>query len=66
VRAQRRVEAEPIFISRYWEDQLHYNIIIAGKSFPIGGRMPIAFKLTPLAKAQVHKLKVFVTENIEY
>ncbi|KAG7290043.1 hypothetical protein NEMBOFW57_000035 [Staphylotrichum longicolle] len=57
---------EPISISRHWEDQLHYDIIISGKSFPIGGRIPIAFKLTPLAKVQVHKLKVFVTENIEY
>lgn len=57
---------EPISISRQWEDQLHYDIIISGKSFPIGGRIPIAFKLTPLAKVQVHKLKVFVTESIEY
>ncbi|KAL2132538.1 hypothetical protein VTI74DRAFT_3698 [Chaetomium olivicolor] len=57
---------EPITISRMWEDQLHYDIVISGKSFPIGGRIPIAFKLTPLAKVQVHKLKVFVTEHIEY
>lgn len=57
---------EPISISRHWEDQLHYDIIISGKSFPIGGRIPIAFKLTPLAKVQVHKLKVFVTESAEY
>ena len=57
---------EPISISRQWEDQLHYDIVISGKSFPIGGKIPIAFKLTPLAKVQVHKLKVFVTESIEY
>uniref|UniRef100_A0A8H7TTM3 Arrestin C-terminal-like domain-containing protein n=1 Tax=Bionectria ochroleuca TaxID=29856 RepID=A0A8H7TTM3_BIOOC len=57
---------EPISISRQWEDQLHYDIIISGKSFPIGGRIPIAFKLTPLAKVQVHKLKVYLTESIEY
>ncbi|KAJ4286604.1 hypothetical protein N0V88_007966 [Collariella sp. IMI 366227] len=57
---------EPISISRLWEDQLHYDIIISGKSFPIGGRIPIAFKLTPLAKVQVHKLKVMVTETLEY
>ncbi|KAL1837362.1 hypothetical protein VTJ49DRAFT_3957 [Mycothermus thermophilus] len=57
---------EPISISRRWEDQLHYDIIISGKSFPIGGKIPIAFRLTPLAKVQVHKLKVFVTESIEY
>lgn len=58
--------SEPISISRQWEDQLHYDIMISGKSFPLGAKIPIAFKLTPLAKVQVHKLKVFVTENIEY
>jgi hypothetical protein len=58
--------SEPISISRRWEDQLHYDIIISGKSFPIGGKIPIAFKLTPLAKVQIHKLKVFVTESVEY
>jgi hypothetical protein len=58
--------SEPISISRQWEDQMHYDIMISGKSFPIGARIPIAFKLTPLAKVQIHKLKVFVTESIEY
>jgi hypothetical protein len=57
---------EPISISRNWDDQLHYEIMISGKSFPLGSRIPIAFKLTPLAKVQVHKLKVFVSECIEY
>jgi len=57
---------EPISISRKWEDQLHYDIIISGKSFPMGSKIPIAFKLTPLAKVQVHKLKVYVSENVEY
>ncbi|KAI1073567.1 hypothetical protein F5B20DRAFT_574699 [Whalleya microplaca] len=57
---------EPISISRQWEDQLHYDIMISGKSFPIGTKIPIAFKLTPLAKVQVHKLKVYVTESVEY
>jgi hypothetical protein len=58
--------SEPISISRQWEDQMHYDIMISGKSFPIGAKIPIAFKLTPLAKVQIHKLKVFVTESIEY
>ncbi|KAK5627561.1 hypothetical protein RRF57_003277 [Xylaria bambusicola] len=57
---------EPISISRQWEDQLHYDIMISGKSFPIGTQIPIAFKLTPLAKVHVHKLKVYVTESVEY
>ena len=57
---------EPIAISRNWEDQLHYDIIISGKSFPLGAQIPIAFKLTPLAKVQCHRVKVYVTENIQY
>ena len=59
-------QIEPIAISRNWEDQLHYDIVISGKSFPLGGTIPIAFKLTPLAKVQCHRIKVFVTENIDY
>jgi len=57
---------EPISVNRCWDDQLHYDITISGKSFPIGSRIPISFKLTPLAKVQIHKIKIFVTENIEY
>lgn len=59
-------QTEPIAISRNWEDQLHYDIVISGKSFPLGSSVPIAFKLTPLAKVQCHRIKVFVTENVQY
>lgn len=59
-------QVEPIAISRNWEDQLHYDIVISGKSFPMGSKIPIAFKLTPLAKVQCHRVKVFITENVEY
>ena len=57
---------EPIAISRDWEDQLHYDIVISGKSFPLGSQVPIAFKLTPLAKVRCHRIKVYITENIQY
>lgn len=59
-------QIEPIAISRNWEDQLHYDIVISGKSFPMGANIPIAFKLTPLAKVQCHRIKVLVTENVQY
>ncbi|WPH02156.1 putative arrestin-related trafficking adapter c2d10.04 [Acrodontium crateriforme] len=59
-------QVEPIAISRNWEDQLHYDIVISGKSFPLGTQVPIAFKLTPLAKVQCHRIKVLITENVEY
>ncbi|KAK2739825.1 hypothetical protein FQN55_009146 [Onygenales sp. PD_40] len=54
---------EPIAISRTWENQLRYDVIISGKSFPIGGVVPIAFKLTPFTKVGCHRIQVFVTEN---
>ncbi|TAQ90228.1 hypothetical protein B7494_g1434 [Chlorociboria aeruginascens] len=57
---------EPIAISRKWDDQLFYEIIISGKSFPLGSKIPMAFKLTPLAKVQVHKIKIILSENVEY
>ena len=59
-------QVEPIAISRNWEDQLHYDIVISGKSFPLGAQVPIAFKLIPLAKVQCHRIKVFLTENVQY
>lgn len=59
-------QVEPIAISRNWEDQLHYDIVISGKSFPLGAQVPIAFKLTPLAKVECHRIKVFVTENVQH
>lgn len=57
---------EQIAISRDWEDQLHYDITISGNSFPLGSQIPIAFKLTPLAKVECHWIKVYVTENVQY
>lgn len=59
-------QVEPIAISRNWEDQLHYEVIISGKSFPLGAQVPIAFKMTPLAKVQCHRIRVLLTENTEY
>jgi len=59
-------QTEPIAIRRTWEDQLHYDIVVSGKSFPLGASIPITFKLTPLAKVRCHRIKIFITESIEY
>lgn len=48
------------------EDQLYYEILISGKAFPLNGTIPIAFKFTPLAKVRLHRIKIFVSENVEY
>lgn len=57
---------EPIAINRNWDDQLQYDIVISGKSFPLGSTIPIAFRLTPLAKVRCHRIRIYITENIEY
>lgn len=59
-------QVEPIAFGRHWNDKLCFDIVISGKSFPLGSQVPIAFKLTPLAKVQCNRIKVLVTENIEY
>ncbi|KAJ5318001.1 hypothetical protein N7508_002509 [Penicillium antarcticum] len=59
-------QVEPIAISRTWKDQLHYNITIIGKSFPLGSRIPIAIKLTPFAKVTCRRIQVWVMENFHY
>ena len=48
------------------ENQLHYEILISGKAFPLNGTIPIAFKFTPLAKVRLHRIKILLSENVEY
>ncbi|KAF4949852.1 hypothetical protein FGADI_8596 [Fusarium gaditjirri] len=57
---------QPILFSRQWEDFLYYDIIVGGRSFPIGSMIPIFIRLGPLDKVQVHGFEVLVTESIEY
>lgn len=59
-------DSEPIAISRDWEDQLHYDILIASKAMILDAYIPIAFKLIPLDKIKLHRIRVYVTENVEY
>ncbi|KAH3676001.1 hypothetical protein WICMUC_002297 [Wickerhamomyces mucosus] len=59
-------DSEPIAISRDWEDQLHYDIIVASKSMILNAYLPMAFKIVPLDKLKLHRIRVFITENIEY
>lgn len=54
---------EPIAIIRNWEGKLRYEIMVSGKSFAMGSRVPIAFKLTPLDKVAVQRIRIFITEE---
>jgi len=59
-------DSEPIAISRDWEDQLHYDIVIATKAIILNAYVPVAFKLVPLDKIKLHRIRIYLTENLEY
>lgn len=59
-------ETEPIAISRDWESQLHYDIVIASKDIILDAFLPIAFHFSPLDKVTLHRMRVYLTETMEY
>lgn len=60
-------ENEPIVISRDWEDQLKYEIVVGAKSIILETYIPLAFRFIPLwGKVQLHRIRVYLTENLEY
>ncbi|CAE6351652.1 unnamed protein product [Rhizoctonia solani] len=59
-------ERENILVERQWDEQLRYFITISGKSFPIGGVIPITLVMMPLSKVKIYRLTVMLEEKIDY
>ncbi|RCK64863.1 Arrestin-related trafficking adapter 3 [Candida viswanathii] len=60
-------ENESIVITRDWEDQLHYDIVIGAKSVVLDLYLPLAFRFVPLfGKVALHRIRIYLTENLEY
>ncbi|RXW19203.1 hypothetical protein EST38_g6647 [Candolleomyces aberdarensis] len=59
-------DSENIIVERHWDQQLQYLISISGRSFHIGGTMPVTFAFMPLAKVKIHRLAVFIEERVDY
>lgn len=57
---------QQIPVRKLWDDHLHCDAFISGKSFPIGSKIPIVFKLTPLTKIRYHGIKVYLSEHSNY
>ena len=53
-------DTENIVVERHWDQQLQYLISISGRSFYIGGAVPVTFTLMPLAKVKIHRVSVFI------
>ncbi|WLF81808.1 hypothetical protein PVL30_005608 [Lodderomyces elongisporus] len=60
-------ENESIVISRDWEDQIKYDIVIGAKSVVLNSYLPLAFRFVPLwGKVALHRIRIYLTENLEY
>ncbi|EGN91882.1 hypothetical protein SERLA73DRAFT_80061 [Serpula lacrymans var. lacrymans S7.3] len=59
-------ETENIIIERQWDSQLQYLIAVSGRSFHIGGTMPIQITILPLTKAKVHRISIHLEERVDY
>jgi hypothetical protein len=57
---------ESIFWCRSWRDKIYYDICILGKCFPLGSRIPVRLKLTPLADLECNWIRVYVSEHVQH
>ena len=58
-------DTENIIIERQWDMQLQYLISVSGRSFYIGGTLPIQITILPMTKAKVHRISV-ILEGVCY
>ncbi|AAS53472.2 AFR101Cp [Eremothecium gossypii ATCC 10895] len=59
-------DTEPIVISRDWEKELSYEIVIASKDIVLDAFLPISLSLNPRANLVLHRVRIFLTETLEY
>jgi hypothetical protein len=53
-------DTENIIVERQWDSELQYLISISGRSFYIGGTMPLQITMLPLTKVKVHRISVIL------
>ncbi|CAL1711434.1 unnamed protein product [Somion occarium] len=59
-------DTESVIVERQWDDQMQYLISISGRSFYIGGTIPVSLTFAPWTKMKVYKLSVVIEERVEY
>ncbi|BGP50375.1 hypothetical protein JCM10450v2_006294 [Rhodotorula kratochvilovae] len=59
-------ESESIVVERFWETQVKYHVALSGKSFPIGGQIPISIRLNPLAKIKLYRITALLEQKTSY
>ncbi|KAI0919041.1 hypothetical protein AcV5_002059 [Taiwanofungus camphoratus] len=59
-------ESESIIVERQWDTQMQYLITISGRSFAIGGVMPVSITFMPWTKMKIHRISVMLEERVDY
>ncbi|OJT05477.1 hypothetical protein TRAPUB_3706 [Trametes pubescens] len=59
-------ESESIIVERQWDTQMQYLIAISGRSFPLGGTIPISITFMPWTKMKIHRVSVLIEERVDY
>ncbi len=52
--------SESIIVERQWDTQMQYLIMISGRSFTIGGTMPITITFMPWTKMKIYRISVLI------
>ncbi|KDN53434.1 hypothetical protein K437DRAFT_253132 [Tilletiaria anomala UBC 951] len=58
--------SDAIVVQRTWEDALSYVVVISGKSFPLGSKIPMWLKFVPLTKVKIHRIVATMEEKTDY
>jgi len=53
-------DTDNIIVRRQWDSQLQYFLSISGRSFYIGGTLPIQITILPVSKIKVHGIFVIL------
>jgi hypothetical protein len=53
-------DTENILVERTWDDQMHYLMVISGRSFSIGGSIPVHMTFMPFSKMKIHRVSIML------
>ncbi|OCH90613.1 hypothetical protein OBBRIDRAFT_819245 [Obba rivulosa] len=59
-------ETESIIVERQWDTQMQYLITISGRSFVVGGTIPISITFMPWTKMKIYRVSVVIEEKVDY
>lgn len=53
-------DTDSIIVERQWDTQMQYLITVSGRSFPIGGSMPVSITFMPWTKMKIYRVSILV------